>query len=342
MGKRKGGYRGKNNNKTPKKREGDYTNNDNNNNNNNNNNDGEERKKGSSSGNWSRITQDNESFKEYYKNNNVVEAEQFDEFIKTLLRPLPTTIRVNTLSNMSLHVQSTLLSYKDNHVMASNTLLITPSNNPTNNNNTNINTNDSTNNTNNSENSNTTINTDNLSNNINNNNKDNKEGEVEAVQAIEWSGYSYRVETSRSQLRSDKRLQELHKFITLHNDVGSITRQEAVSMIPVLFLHVQPGMRCIDLCAAPGSKTGQIIEALGLDASDKHGLVVANDVDEKRCYMLVHQTGRLASHKCLITNHEAQHFPIGPFLYDRVLTDVPCMLYLCFLFTYTDNEHRYW
>jgi 16S rRNA C967 or C1407 C5-methylase (RsmB/RsmF family) len=82
-------------------------------------------------------------------------------------------------------------------------------------------------------------------------------------------------------------------------------------------------MRCLDMCAAPGSKTGQIIEALGIDPGDD-GLVVANDIDEKRCYMLVHQSGRFGSPKCMVTNHEAQHFPQPPFLFDRVLADVPC------------------
>jgi 16S rRNA C967 or C1407 C5-methylase (RsmB/RsmF family) len=39
------------------------------------------------------------------------------------------------------------------------------------------------------------------------------------------------------------------------------------------------------------------------------GIVIANDSDAKRSYMLVHQTKRLRSPCLLVTNHDAQHFP---------------------------------
>lgn len=37
---------------------------------------------------------------------------------------------------------------------------------------------------------------------------------------------------------------------------------QAVSMIPPLLLDVQPGHQVLDMCAAPGSKTAQIVDAL--------------------------------------------------------------------------------
>ncbi len=43
---------------------------------------------------------------------------------------------------------------------------------------------------------------------------------------------------------------------------GNISRQETVSMIPPLVLDVQPHHKVLDMCAAPGSKTAQLIEAL--------------------------------------------------------------------------------
>lgn len=106
---------------------------------------------------------------------------------------------------------------------------------------------------------------------------------------------------------------------------GDISRQEAVSMIPPLLLDVQPGHSVLDMCAAPGSKTAQIIEMLHKTSSmdfivgkgnsplqdDKplNGLVVANDVDNKRCYMLVHQSNRLHSPSVVIINHDASTMP---------------------------------
>ena len=64
------------------------------------------------------------------------------------------------------------------------------------------------------------------------------------------------------------------------------------------------------MCAAPGSKTAQIIEVLQKDEfKESEGLLVSNDVDNKRCYMLVHQAKRLQSPAFLITNHDAGGFP---------------------------------
>lgn len=39
------------------------------------------------------------------------------------------------------------------------------------------------------------------------------------------------------------------------------------------------------------------------------GLIVANDLDNKRCYMLVHQAKRLNSPCLIITNNDAANFP---------------------------------
>ena len=40
------------------------------------------------------------------------------------------------------------------------------------------------------------------------------------------------------------------------------------------------------------------------------GVVVANDADNKRCYMLVHQAKRLKSPCFMVTNHDASVFPM--------------------------------
>lgn len=45
---------------------------------------------------------------------------------------------------------------------------------------------------------------------------------------------------SRPQLRKMPVLTALHEFIKRENTAGSISRQEAVSMVPPLFLDVQP------------------------------------------------------------------------------------------------------
>lgn len=84
------------------------------------------------------------------------------------------------------------------------------------------------------------------------------------------------------------------------------------------------------MCAAPGSKTAQIIEALNPYHTESTGLLIANDADYKRTHMLVHQTGRMPSKGLLVTNCDASMFPnisLGngeTLKYDRILADVPC------------------
>lgn len=65
------------------------------------------------------------------------------------------------------------------------------------------------------------------------------------------------------------------------------------------------------MCAAPGSKTAQIIEMLHADAGNDipKGYVIANDVDNKRCYMLVHQAKRLNSPCMAVINHDSTILP---------------------------------
>lgn len=63
------------------------------------------------------------------------------------------------------------------------------------------------------------------------------------------------------------------------------------------------------------------------------GFVIANDVDNKRCYLLVHQAKRLSSPCIMVVNHDASSIPRLTvdvdgrkeiLFYDRILCDVPC------------------
>ena len=79
----------------------------------------------------------------------------------------------------------------------------------------------------------------------------------------------------RRQIRKDERLEALKRWLVAHNSAGAITRQEAVSMVPPLFLDVQPHHAVLDLCAAPGSKTSQLLEhvhAPAAAAADDRGV----------------------------------------------------------------------
>jgi len=123
----------------------------------------------------------------------------------------------------------------------------------------------------------------------------------------------------RYQVKKNPEMKALKHWLMHCEGVGALTRQEIVSMIPPLILDAQPGMTVLDMCAAPGSKTSQIIERM-----NSTGLVIGNDVEWKRANLLAHQVNRLCSPSALITNFDAFYYPGYAEGFDRVLCDVPC------------------
>ena len=142
---------------------------------------------------------------------------------------------------------------------------------------------------------------------------------------------------SRQDVRTNVHFQEFKQFLVHQTENGYLNRQEAVSMLPPLLLGVQVSpqsntrfifcytsckpffSQVLDMCASPGSKTAQLIEYLHNDGSHNvntadstivpSGFVVANDLDNKRCYMLMHQLKRLQSPNFMIVNHDASALP---------------------------------
>ncbi|GJE86312.1 RsmB/NOP family class I SAM-dependent RNA methyltransferase [Phanerochaete sordida] len=181
------------------------------------------------------------------------------------------------------------------------------------------------------------------------------EGEAVAPpKQIPWypDGLAWQLNVAKKVLRKSPEFKKFHNFLVFETEVGNISRQEAVSMLPPLFLEVEPHHRVMDMCAAPGSKTAQLLEALHAHdtvtaSSFPSGLLVANDSDHKRTHMLIHQAARLPSPSLMVTNHDASIFPAikipseqlafpegtktrvvnkrqHQLLFDRILCDVPC------------------
>ncbi|XP_011267357.1 tRNA (cytosine(34)-C(5))-methyltransferase [Camponotus floridanus] len=147
---------------------------------------------------------------------------------------------------------------------------------------------------------------------------------------------AWQLQLTRKDIRRSEAYFRLHNFLIAETNNGSISRQEVVSMVPPLVLDVKPSHKVLDMCAAPGSKTAQLIEMIHADEGNipPEGFVIANDLDNNRCYMLVHQAKRLNSPNILITNHDSSVMPnfiiTNPdgtkdtLKFDRILADVPC------------------
>ncbi len=104
------------------------------------------------------------------------------------------------------------------------------------------------------------------------------------------------------------------------HDAGAYYLQEASAMAPAGLLDVRPGMRVLDLCAAPGGKSFQLAAAL-----EGTGLLVSNEIDPKRAAVLSRNMERMGVANALVLNEHparlAERFPNG---FDRVLVDAPC------------------
>lgn len=173
------------------------------------------------------------------------------------------------------------------------------------------------------------------------------------VEEIPWyplPGMGWRILADKTAFRKRSDMAHIRQFLIQQTALGTISRQEEVSMIPPFLLDVQPTDVCLDMCASPGSKTAQMLVALGRHKLKPNkynmpfdyltdGLVVANELDTKRANMLVHQVKRLRLlfPFALFTNHDGRYFPDfvlssnnaaaaekEEMRFDKVLCDVVC------------------
>ncbi|THG99492.1 hypothetical protein EW026_g2871 [Hermanssonia centrifuga] len=244
----------------------------------------------------------NERFEKYYKAQNILPEDEWDQFLESLRAPLPTTFRVAGSRQTARLLNDTI---KETHVPHLAGVVF--------------------------------------------------EGEaVSPPTQISWypEGLAWQFNVSKKVLRKSPEFKKFHNFLVFETEVGNISRQEAVSMLPPLFLEVEPHHRVLDMCAAPGSKTAQLLEALHAQdtvtsSSFPPGLLIANDSDHKRTHLLIHQSARLPSPALMVTNHDASIYPAikipsehitfasdtktrvvnkrqHQLLFDRILCDVPC------------------
>ncbi|MBT4935579.1 RsmB/NOP family class I SAM-dependent RNA methyltransferase [Candidatus Woesearchaeota archaeon] len=103
----------------------------------------------------------------------------------------------------------------------------------------------------------------------------------------------------------------------LEHHLGKIYVQEAASMIPPLVLQPQPGDIVLDMCAAPGSKTTQMVAMM-----KNEGVMVANDYKGQRLQSLGINIQRSGVTNTIITLMHGKRF--HEFEFDKILVDAPC------------------
>lgn len=162
-----------------------------------------------------------------------------------------------------------------------------------------------------------------------------------APQKLSWYSHGFGwmwPNLERRVIKKDQRHAGLKEYLAQRERAGLISRQEVVSMLPPLFLGVEPHHTVLDLCAAPGSKTFQMLEVMHWPQAEQgrppNGFILANELQWRRANMLAHQVGRLGSPCMVVVNCDAQFFPEMSslnasgareiFRFDRVLCDVPC------------------
>lgn len=96
--------------------------------------------------------------------------------------------------------------------------------------------------------------------------------------------------------------------------------QELSAQMPAPLLDVQPGMVVLDLCAAPGGKSAQLLQAL-----QDRGLLVSNEIVPKRAQILCGNLERMGGSHMLITSMEPESLCTHTgAVFDRILVDAPC------------------
>jgi NOL1/NOP2/sun family putative RNA methylase len=104
------------------------------------------------------------------------------------------------------------------------------------------------------------------------------------------------------------------------HEAGLYYLQEPSAMAPAGLLDAKPGERVLDLCAAPGGKSGQLAAAM-----KGEGLLVCSEINEARAKILSGNLERLGVANALVLNERPQRLErcfAGWF--DKILVDAPC------------------
>lgn len=98
---------------------------------------------------------------------------------------------------------------------------------------------------------------------------------------------------------------------------GLVSVQDAAAQLAAPLLDLHDGMRVLDACAAPGGKTGHMLETAELD-------LIALDSDAKRLDRVAENCDRLGLNTRLMVGDASKRNWWDGRKFDRVLADIPC------------------
>ncbi len=101
---------------------------------------------------------------------------------------------------------------------------------------------------------------------------------------------------------------------------GLVYFQEPSAMSTVSALGIRKGDYVLDLCAAPGGKATQVCEALFGE-----GLLVANEIVQKRAKILAENLQRMGIRNAVVTNESPDRLAEKyKGCFDKIIVDAPC------------------
>lgn len=103
------------------------------------------------------------------------------------------------------------------------------------------------------------------------------------------------------------------------NHLGVIYSQEPSAMYPVEMLGIEEGDLVLDICAAPGGKSTQILEKL-----NHTGLLIANEIVYNRSKILYENLSRMGYCNFAITCNSPEDYQKTNLQFNKILIDAPC------------------
>lgn len=134
--------------------------------------------------------------------------------------------------------------------------------------------------------------------------------------SLEENGIVYKVDNDFSNFVWIEYFQEFRKLDFLNK--GWVCVQDVSTGLPIIALNPQPGDMILDMCAAPGGKTGYTAEKI-----KKKRSVVAIDKSITRTRILFDNIKRMKYNNCHVLSADAFSLPFH-IKFDKILIDAPC------------------